>query len=87
VRRQEALGGVPLGAPGAARPRSAPSKAVDLDHDVSLDFYEREGYISLEHYAFLIGEEEFDRAFAKSRARPFPIGPIPRIPPRRSRHA
>jgi len=46
-----------------------PFLVVELDNDVSLDFYERDGTISLQHYAFLISEDEFDRAFAKIGAR------------------
>jgi catechol 2,3-dioxygenase-like lactoylglutathione lyase family enzyme len=46
-----------------------PFLVVELDNDVSLDFYERDGAISLQHYAFLISEEEFDRAFEKVRSR------------------
>jgi catechol 2,3-dioxygenase-like lactoylglutathione lyase family enzyme len=46
-----------------------PFLVVELDNDVSLDFYERDGHISLQHYAFLISEEEFDRAFEKIRSR------------------
>lgn len=40
---------------------------VDLDNKVSLDFMEKEGDISLQHYAFLIGDDDFDAAFARIR--------------------
>ena len=40
-----------------------------LDNDVSLDFFEREGAISLQHYAFLISEGEFDQVFSRIRDR------------------
>ena len=33
---------------------------VDLDNGVSLDFMEKEGDVALQHYAFLIGDEDFD---------------------------
>lgn len=42
---------------------------VQLDNDVSLDFFEREGAISLQHYAFLISEGEFDHVFSRIRDR------------------
>ena len=40
---------------------------VDLDNDVSLDFMQKEGAVSPQHYAFLIGEEDFDAALARIR--------------------
>jgi catechol 2,3-dioxygenase-like lactoylglutathione lyase family enzyme len=42
---------------------------VDLDNQVSLDFYQKEGEVSRQHYAFLVGEGEFDAAFARIRER------------------
>jgi len=44
-----------------------PMLVVQLDNGVSLDFYEQEGKISKQHYAFLVGEEEFDQVFARIR--------------------
>jgi catechol 2,3-dioxygenase-like lactoylglutathione lyase family enzyme len=41
---------------------------VDLDNRVSLDFYQKEGPVAPEHYAFLVGEAEFDAAFARIEA-------------------
>ena len=38
---------------------------VELDNGVSLDFMEKEGSVALQHYAFLVGEEEFDAAFGR----------------------
>ena len=38
---------------------------VPLNNNVSLDFYESNGKISSQHYAFLIGEDDFDQAFAR----------------------
>lgn len=38
---------------------------VDLDNQVSLDFYQKGGEVSRQHYAFLVGEPEFDAAFAR----------------------
>ena len=45
-----------------------PMLVVQLANGVSLDFYEQEGKISSQHYAFLVSEEEFDRAFAHIKA-------------------
>jgi catechol 2,3-dioxygenase-like lactoylglutathione lyase family enzyme len=42
---------------------------VELDNRVSLDFYQKEGEVSRQHYAFLVGEPEFDAAFARIRER------------------
>ncbi len=38
---------------------------VELDNGVSLDFHETEGKVAFQHYAFLIGEEDFDQVFAR----------------------
>jgi catechol 2,3-dioxygenase-like lactoylglutathione lyase family enzyme len=38
---------------------------VDLDNRVSLDFYQKDGPVAPQHYAFLVGEAEFDAAFAR----------------------
>jgi catechol 2,3-dioxygenase-like lactoylglutathione lyase family enzyme len=42
---------------------------VDLDNSVSLDFYQKEAPVAPQHYAFLVGEAEFDAAFARIEAR------------------
>ena len=42
---------------------------VKLDNGVSMDFCEGDGKISMQHYAFLIGEDDFDQVFARVRAR------------------
>jgi catechol 2,3-dioxygenase-like lactoylglutathione lyase family enzyme len=44
-----------------------PMLVVPLNNDVSIDFYENDGEISSQHYAFLISEEEFDQIFARVR--------------------
>ena len=44
-----------------------PMLIVRLSNAVSLDFYEQEGKISLQHYAFLVGDSDFDRIFARIR--------------------
>jgi len=43
-------------------------KVVALDNDVSLDFMEKEGSVSTQHYAFLIDEATFDAVFERIRA-------------------
>ena len=42
---------------------------VEADNGVSLDFSETSGEIASQHYAFLVGEEEFDAAFGRIRER------------------
>jgi catechol 2,3-dioxygenase-like lactoylglutathione lyase family enzyme len=42
---------------------------VEADNGVSLDFSETGGQITPQHYAFLVGEEEFDASFARIRER------------------
>ncbi len=38
---------------------------VELDNGVSLDFLEKMGEVAPQHYAFLIGEDDFDAVFAR----------------------
>jgi len=52
-----------LGLPAATR--FAHFLVVEADNGVSLDFAETAGTITPQHYAFLVGEEEFDAAFAR----------------------
>jgi catechol 2,3-dioxygenase-like lactoylglutathione lyase family enzyme len=40
---------------------------VEADNSVSLDFSETTGPITPQHYAFLVGEAEFDAAFGRIR--------------------
>lgn len=42
---------------------------VDLANGVSLDFYQKEGSVAQQHYAFLVGEEEFDASFERIKER------------------
>ena len=42
---------------------------VEKDNGVSLDFYETDGEIASQHYAFLITEAEFDEIVARIRER------------------
>jgi len=49
---------------GLAAPASfAHFLVVEADNNVSLDFAETTGPIAPQHYAFLVGEEDFDGAF------------------------
>lgn len=58
--------------------RSAPARfgpfyCVELDNGVTLDFIDAGGDVVLiEHYAFLVSEEEFDQIFGRIRARGLP---------------
>ena len=54
-----------LGLPPATR--FGPFLVVAADNDVSLDFAESSGPIAAQHYAFLVGDEEFDAAFGRIR--------------------
>jgi catechol 2,3-dioxygenase-like lactoylglutathione lyase family enzyme len=45
---------------------------VDLDNDVSVDFYEKEGDVARQHYAFLVSETEFDAGFEGIKAASLP---------------
>ncbi|RZU02966.1 VOC family protein [Rivibacter subsaxonicus] len=56
-----------LGLPAAVP--FGPMLVVRLDNDVSVDFYENDGEISLQHYAYLVSEAEFDAIFARIRER------------------
>ena len=38
---------------------------VDLENGVSLDFYQKEGTVAPQHYAFLVSEAEFDAGFER----------------------
>jgi catechol 2,3-dioxygenase-like lactoylglutathione lyase family enzyme len=45
---------------------------VATDNGVSLDYSETEGEIATQHYAFLIGEEDFDEIFGRISERDVP---------------
>ena len=38
---------------------------VDLGNGVSLDYYQKDGPVSPQHYAFLLSDEEFDVGFER----------------------
>jgi catechol 2,3-dioxygenase-like lactoylglutathione lyase family enzyme len=42
---------------------------VELGNEVSLDFYDEEGQGTPQHYAFQVGEDEFDQIFGRIEAR------------------
>src|SRR6516162_8264638 len=46
-----------------------PFLTVELDNDITLDFIEWDGDFMVEHYAFLVGEAEFDQIFGRIKAR------------------
>ncbi|MGH7896327.1 MAG: VOC family protein, partial [Candidatus Binatia bacterium] len=55
---------------GRPTPRSfGPFLVVEVDNGASLDFHEVDGDIAPQHYAFLIGENDFDDVFARIRDR------------------
>jgi catechol 2,3-dioxygenase-like lactoylglutathione lyase family enzyme len=56
-----------LGRP--APTRYGPFLVVEVDNGASLDFHDTSGPIAPQHYAFLIGEDDFDDIFGRIRAR------------------
>jgi catechol 2,3-dioxygenase-like lactoylglutathione lyase family enzyme len=40
---------------------------VELNNGVSLDYYQKEGPVSSQHYAFLVSDDEFDAGFDSIR--------------------
>jgi catechol 2,3-dioxygenase-like lactoylglutathione lyase family enzyme len=56
-----------LGLPAATR--FGPFLVVEADNGVSLDFRETREQILSEHYAFLVGEDDFDEIFGRIRER------------------
>ena len=40
---------------------------VDLANDVSIDYFETTEHIAVQHFAFLVSEEEFDACFGRVR--------------------
>ena len=67
--------------------RPAPTRfghfdVVELDNGVSLDFADAEGPIRSRHYAFLIGEADFDAVFGRIKDRNAATGAAYRRPSR-----
>jgi hypothetical protein len=46
-----------------------PFLGVEVGNEVTLDFYDEEGKGSPQHYAFLVGEDEFDQIFGRIKER------------------
>lgn len=46
---------------------------VELSNGVSLDYYETSDPIASQHYAFLVGDDDFDAILARVRARSLEI--------------
>ena len=38
---------------------------VDLSNEVSIDYFETDEHVALQHFAFLVTEEEFDTSFGR----------------------
>jgi extradiol dioxygenase family protein len=49
-----------------------PFLVVEVDNHVSLDFADDHGPVHPQHYAFLVGEDEFDQIFGRIRERELP---------------
>jgi catechol 2,3-dioxygenase-like lactoylglutathione lyase family enzyme len=49
-----------------------PFFVVEVANGASLDFHDTEGEITPQHYAFLIGEDDFDEIFGRIRERNLP---------------
>ena len=49
--------------------RLGPFYGVELDNRVTLDFIQAGEALTIEHYAFLVSEEEFDQIFGRIQAR------------------
>lgn len=49
-------------------PQYGPFIPVETSNGVTLDFADRDGEIVSQHYAFLVGEAEFDEIFARIEA-------------------
>ncbi len=56
----------------AAPVRFGPFHGVELDNGVTLDFLSHDGDIAVEHYAFLVSEEDFAAIFGRIRQRGLP---------------
>jgi catechol 2,3-dioxygenase-like lactoylglutathione lyase family enzyme len=55
---------------GRSRPtRFGPFLVVEVDNGVSLDFHDSDDTIATQHYAFLVGEDDFDEIFGRIRGR------------------
>lgn len=75
-----------LGLPAPAR--FGPFHAVALDNGVTLDFAQADAELTIEHYAFMVGEDDFDRIFERIRSRglPYWADPAHRLPGQINHH-
>ena len=44
-------------------------QVVDLANGVSLDFYQKDGPVAQQHYAFVVSDAEFDASFERVKGR------------------
>ena len=68
---------------GLAEPTTyGPFVVVEVDNEVSLDFADDQGKPHPQHYAFLVGEQEFDGILGRiqDRGLPYWADPFHRIP-------
>ncbi len=49
--------------------RFGPFLVVEVDNGASLDFHEADGEVAAQHYAFLVGEDDFDAIYGHIRER------------------
>lgn len=49
--------------------RYGPFLGVEVGNEVTLDYYEADGEIAPQHYAFLVSEAEFDQIFGRLQER------------------
>ncbi|MEP7155290.1 MAG: VOC family protein [Betaproteobacteria bacterium] len=54
-----------------------PMMVVPLGNGASLDFYAQDNEIAMQHYAFLVSEEEFDQILARVRERGMTFWSLP----------
>jgi catechol 2,3-dioxygenase-like lactoylglutathione lyase family enzyme len=68
--------------------RFGPFYGVALDNGVTLDFIQTDEVVLVEHYAFIVSENEFDQIFGRIRERKLPYwaDPAHRQPDRINHH-
>jgi catechol 2,3-dioxygenase-like lactoylglutathione lyase family enzyme len=49
-----------------------PFQIVEVEGGVSLDFHDTDGPVASQHYAFLVGDDDFDDIFGRIRAESIP---------------
>ena len=69
-RDKETSAGFLVDVLGLPRPaRFGPFLVVEAGNGVSLDYHDVDGEIASQHYAFLVGEDDFDASFGRIRER------------------